>query len=256
MVADSVCMDKKGTDQNSNKMIDVSMDLCDSIKPITLTGLKRKPSKTTEDLEDEIRFLHERLDAMEKDMQKMMKQQQESKIFDDSYILSDNESSSILNESFPHRTRSGKLTNVTDIAYLYSVPLVREENGKIYSMGLPIDHNAEIDDIIEGLEHTNKMVNFRMETATIDSLQNLFMIKPKIIHLSCHGDYDNKASTYYLAFESKKILGMMEKLSMNRLKKFFETEINIKSIEAMIVSACHSQKIGELMMESGIPIVV
>ena len=213
-------------------------------------------SKTTEQLEEEIKFLHERIDNLEKDMQSVVNGPLDSKKFDDSYILSDNESSSFLNESFPHRTRSGKLTNVTDIAYLYSVPLTREENGKILTMGLPIDHNAEIDDIVEGLEATNKMVNFRMETATIDSLQNIFMIKPKIVHLSCHGDFDNKANTYYLAFESKKSLGMMEKLTMNRLKKLFENQINLKSIEAMVVSACHSQKIGELMMDSGIPIVI
>ena len=122
-------------------------------------------------------------------------------------------------------------------------------------MGLPIDHNAEIDDIIETLEATNKVVNFRMETATIESLQNLFLIKPKIVHLSCHGDYDNENKTY-LAFESKKVFGMMEKLSMNRIKKLFENQKNLKSIECMIVSACHSQNIGELMVESGVPVVV
>ena len=51
-------------------------------------------------------------------------------------------------------------------------------------MGLPIDHNAEVDDIVEGLEATSKMINFRMEAATVDSLNNLLLIKPKVVHLS------------------------------------------------------------------------
>ena len=122
-------------------------------------------------------------------------------------------------------------------------------------MGLPIDHNAEINDIIETLESSNKMINFRIETATVDSLQKVLLCKPKIVHLSCHGDYDNENKTY-LAFESKKVFGMMEKLSMNRIKKLFENQKNLKSIECMIVSACHSQNIGELMVESGVPVVV
>lgn len=257
MAPDGISLNKKEGTTNNEKPLDFNMDLVDNEKAITLTGMKRQDSKPTEALEEEIRFLHQRIDSLERDIQFMMRSQQASSRFeDDNFELTDNDSSSYLNDSLPLRTKSGRFTNVTDIAYLYSVPLVREENSKILSMGLPIDHNAEIDDIIEGLETTNKMVNFRIETATIDSLQDLFMIKPKIVHLSCHGDFDNKANTYYLAFESKKKLGMMEKLTMSRLKKLFENQKNLKSIECMLVSACHSQKIGELMLESGVPIVI
>ena len=122
-------------------------------------------------------------------------------------------------------------------------------------MGPPLDINAEIDEIIENLESTNKMVNFRMETATVEALQNLFLIKPKIVLLSCHGDYDKEDKTYFLAFESKNI-GVMEKLDMNRIKILFETQKHTKSIECMIVSACRSQNIGKLMNESGVPVVI
>ena len=67
---------------------------------------------------------------------------------DEEYILSDHDSSSYLNDSILQKSKSGKFSVATDIAYLYSVPLVMEHNSKIKSMGLPIDHNAEIDDII------------------------------------------------------------------------------------------------------------
>lgn len=82
------------------------------------------------------------------------------------------------------RTRSNRQSNTIHIAYLYSVPLVREENNRILSMGLPIDHNAEIDAIVERIEATNKQVNFRKEVATIEAIQDLFMKKPKVVHLS------------------------------------------------------------------------
>lgn len=51
-------------------------------------------------------------------------------------------------------------------------------------------------------------------------------------------------------------MGMMEKLSMERLKTLFATQIQMKSIECVIVSACHSQKIGEMMRDSGVPVVI
>ena len=110
--------------------------------------------------------------------------------------------------------------------------------------------------ILESLRSTGKAVGFRMETATIDSLQNLLMSKLKVVHLSCHGEFDRAEDNYYLAFESKKIMGMMEKLSMNQLKTLFTTQIKFKSIECVVVSACHSQKIGELMRDSGVPVVI
>jgi hypothetical protein len=188
---DSVSIDKHG---EHKPKYELNIHLLNPNEPITLSGLKRKSSKTTEQLEEEVRFLNERIDALEKDMYTMSRQHHNSSSklddLDDFGLSDDDKSSSNLNESFPHRTKSGKFSSITDIAYLYAVPLVREEKGKIVSMGLPIDHNEEIEDIIEGIEATNKMINFRMDTATIDNLQNLIMIKPKVVHLSCHGDFD------------------------------------------------------------------
>lgn len=211
--------------------------------------MKRKNSKSIEDLEREIRLLHERIDDLSKDIHSNNRTHHlSSKMDDNDFDFSenendnenDNESSSILNDSL-HKTKSGKFVTTTHIAYLYSVPLVKEEKSKILSMGLPIDHNAEIDDIVEGLEATNKMVNFRKEIGTIESFQELFLKKPKVVHLSCHGDYDKESKSHYLAFESKKILGMMEKFSMDKIKNYSKIKNNLKSIECILISACHSQ---------------
>ena len=256
LVPDSVSITKENKISSLSKY-DLNVQLLDQDRPVTLSGLKRRSSKTVFELEEDVRRLTERIEALEKEHQSGSRiQHMSSSKLDESLDLSDEElNSSSFNDSFPQRSKSGKLSTMTDIAYLYSVPLVRDNNGKIESMGLPIDHNTEIEDIIEGLENTNKMVNFRIDIANKDNLNNMITVKPKIVHLSCHGDID-KDGSFYLAFESKKTVGMMEKLTESQLKILFKNQKDMNSIEAMIVSACHSQKIGELMMESGIPVVI
>ena len=181
--------------ENSNdsikeiKGIDINVDLWQTDKPLTFSGNQRKDLKT-EYLENEIALLSSKVEELTKKLNILLKANIGSSKFDDNdFDFSDNEGNTSYNDSL-HKNKSGRFSSVTHIAYLYSVPLVKTENSKILSMGTPIDHNAEIDEIIDSLDKTNKMVNFRMETATTESLQNLFLIKPKIVHLSCHGDYD------------------------------------------------------------------
>lgn len=41
--------------------------------------------------------------------------------------------------------------------------------------------------------------------------------QPKIVHISCHGDYDNEKKQYCLAFE-KKDTALLDKLTEDRLR--------------------------------------
>lgn len=128
----------------------VETQLLNPARPVSLCGLKRKNSKPTEQLEEEIRDLRQRVETLENELQSALNPKISVNDLeeDEEFNISDHDSSSYLNDSLQLRTKSGKLSMSTDIAYLYSVPLVREHNSKILSMGLPIDHNAEIDDII------------------------------------------------------------------------------------------------------------
>ena len=60
-----------------------------------------------------------------------------------------------------------------------------------------------------------------MKTTTVDLLQNLFLIKSKIMHLIWHGDYDNENKTY-LAFESMKVFGLMESFLWTESKSYLK----------------------------------
>lgn len=148
--------------------------------------------------------LQKRIEVLEKDLKDLREEQKEGMVVTEDYAQSVYSSPS-WKEVASKKNKSDKCSNAIDIAYLYSVPLVMQHNFKMSSMGLPIDHNAEITDIIKGLESTNKMVNFKLETATVDALSKLCLQKPKIVHLSCHGDYDKDNDTYYLAFEDKEV---------------------------------------------------
>jgi len=61
-----------------------------------------------------------------------------------------------------------------------------------------------------------------------------------VLHLSCHGDYDKTNETYYLAFESKKDIGLLDKLNTSRLNTLLLNNVGDKQIECVVVSACHS----------------
>ncbi len=123
---------------------------------------------------------------------------------------------------------------------MYAVPLIKKQDGHEYSMGLPIDYQTEIQELTSSLTQTNKAVNIRIEPASIDSFNNLFLVKPKILHLSCHGDYDKRSEQYYLAFESSKELGLLDKLDTNKLGILLKSNEQQRFIECVVVSACHS----------------
>jgi len=92
-------------------------------------------------------------------------------------------------------------------------------------MGLPIDYQTEIDEITNSLIETSKELNIWIEPATVDSLNNLLLIRPKILHLSCHGDYDKQNETFFLAFESKKEIGLLDKLNTGWLNTLLKNNI-------------------------------
>lgn len=115
--------------------------------------------------------LQKRIEDLEKSLSDMKEEQKEGACFEDN--AHSIYSSPALKEQASRRSKSEKGSNAIDIAYLYSVPLVMQHNFKMSSMGLPIDHNTEILDIIKGLESTHKMINFKIETATVDALSKL-----------------------------------------------------------------------------------
>ena len=84
----------------------------------------------------------------------------------------------------------------------------------------------------------------------------MLILKPKIIHISCHGDEEN--NEFYLQFErfGKKDTGVTEKFRETQLIDLLANDISLE-IKLVFVSACQSEKVAEIIKDKcKIPLVV
>jgi len=57
---------------------------------------------------------------------------------------------------------------------------------------------VEYERLVDILKRTNKEFKIAKEAINYESLKDMITMKPAIIHISCHGDYDNDSNEYYL----------------------------------------------------------
>ena len=89
----------------------------------------------------------------------------------------------------------------------------------------------------------------------MEKLVEVLDYSPKIIHISCHGAYDpNSGNQFYLAFEQAKPLGLLDRLTTERLQKLLVTYLSHDCV--VFVSACYSGAIGEVFRDAGFPCVI
>ena len=90
-----------------------------------------------------------------------------------------------------------------DIAFLYSNPLIKQTKDIIISLNEPIDFEKEIINLVDTFKNSNKKITSRFEIANLDNLQEILRKNPKILHISCHGAYEevDGQSKFYLYFE-------------------------------------------------------
>ena len=93
------------------------------------------------------------------------------------------------------KRKSTKGLSQADIAYLYSIPLIKWNEKKVEPMGLPIDYQSELEELSASLLESHWEVKLLSEPASIESFNSLLLghYEPKVLHLSCHGDYDQSA---------------------------------------------------------------
>ena len=98
---------------------------------------KRKSSTPIETLEFRFKELYARVEKLEVEVRYLREEKDEESYHSDSDL------------DLPiYWQASQKPFNQVDIAYLYAVPLIKKENGHEYSMGLPIDYQTEIDEMV------------------------------------------------------------------------------------------------------------
>ena len=91
--------------------------------------------------------------------------------------------------------------------------------------------------LVEILKETNKEFRISKEAINYDSLKVMINKKPKMIHISCHGDYDNQSGEFYLIFEGVGD-GVSDRFNETRLQELIGEGNH--GIKLAFVSACHS----------------
>ena len=91
--------------------------------------------------------------------------------------------------------------------------------------------------MVDILKDTNKEFRIAKEAINYDSLKVMINKKPKMIHISCHGDYDEDSGQFYLIFEGVGD-GISDKFTESRLQELIGNENH--EIKLAFVSACHS----------------
>ena len=143
-----------------------------------------------------------------------------------------------------------------DIALLYSNPLIKSDNHeKEFALSDPIDYENEIKIVKETLENSGKNVSIQFEIANLNSIRKILLKKPKILHISCHGEYEevNGEERFFLHFEDND--GKLEKFDTQRIRKIFKSDYE-SQISLVFVSACFSEPVAEVFIEAGVPVVV
>jgi hypothetical protein len=99
----------------------------------------------------------------------------------------------------------------------------------------------------------SKEVRMHIECANLDNFVKIVKKKPTVLHIMCHGSFDQTTQEFYLEFENTK--GEMLKLTSSELKKHFRDE-DLSEIKVVFINACHSQHISKAFIELGVGSVV
>lgn len=146
----------------------------------------------------------------------------------------------------------------THIAVLYSSPLVVKtlENNQINIKTMvndPVDYVGECSAILKMLTTHKKKMNIHIECATADKLTKLINKKPKILHISCHGDFDKDLKDYFLEFENHS--AELYKLTPEVIRRIFKGQ-DLSDIKLMFVNACHSEGVARAFLDLGVSCII
>ena len=132
------------------------------------------------------------------------------------------------------------------------------------SINMPqLNFNKEFEGIEKALEESRMQLNYQKTVATLDNLPDILIRNPFVLHFSGHGVKNNYESIGnesvlregegdMLLFEDSKCWGVL--LSEKNLKTILERcRTDIKWV---VVLSCHSEFIGNIFFNAGIPHVV
>lgn len=149
------------------------------------------------------------------------------------------------------------------MVYLFADPIVSErQSGGLEPVSVPLDLETEYEMLLMELKKAKKQFKIKKESINHVSLNRMIGENPKIIHISSHGAKDPKSGKFYLAAECEgDKMGIEDKLDQERLTELLDLNCDEDGkpnhqVKLAFVSACHSEKIGEIFLKAGVPIVI
>ena len=133
-----------------------------------------------------------------------------------------------------------------DLYYLYALPM---EETKKCDINYIISYHLEIAKICGIFENSKKSLNAIFESANKAKLKDAIINIPKIIHISCHGLNPSGTSGYAMKFENQ---GESQYIYETQLDEFLGNfQAQLKCIDLVILSSCHSEVAGKLFKKHG-----
>ncbi len=147
---------------------------------------------------------------------------------------------------------AGSAKQKLDLAIMYAEPLVRREGKNVSTLPDAVDYEEECSKIYETLDQKGLQIDLIIEIATRENLINVLSRSPTILHIICHGEFDNERNQFYLCFENED--GQMDPIYASDLRSILET---LKTrVQIVFVNACHSEQVARVFEDAGVPCVI
>lgn len=227
------------------------------LKPCT-GQLQERIYKRIDELKEENLNLRQQLESLSANVRHLQRQMDEFKQTPRADLTPTNNqansSTTALTDSFQRDT---------DVAYLYAIPLVRKGTNCRRNEPIrdPIDIHKELSSLERVFAGSHKELQVAVSSGNVANLRHVLGQRPKVLHISCHGGYECEQGEARpcLYLEDAKQPGMMEKFNEETIKEIFSVDKNSEEEirpRVVFISACHSQRFGEIIKEAGIPNVI
>ena len=133
-----------------------------------------------------------------------------------------------------------------------------EKFKKVFSANPQQQLQADImyNQIIEVFDAQEKQYHVMRRHLDLRNLTQVLSKQPRVLILNCHGGQVQGATETYLSFEHSDNYTMRHVINEKELVKILEVWKNT-NVHLVIISACHSSKIGQLFHTVGkVPVVI
>ncbi|TNV87968.1 hypothetical protein FGO68_gene6478 [Halteria grandinella] len=150
---------------------------------------------------------------------------------------------------------------ICDLLFLFSLPLVEKEKDKDAlkpneQQVLEIEKEYRL--IKRMIEEQNIDFLMAKKPATEKTLLEAFQKKPKIVHISCHGQRKNEKNAANLRLEDDNQIALEVQFNKQNIEKICDSiSNNNEGIQLLFINACHSQEVAEYFQEKlHVPVVI